>query len=369
MRNEWHFSLLCSSMVQGAGYLVMVFSIVGQSKWHVHIPLGQISYGDFPQEFPLDLVAAAIFYFFGTQKANEFFAIQEPFAPYVLSCPDEILAQLLNNLFTKMGVPWPCGRSAVRTSTPETWQRNSTAYTNSKYHNIPKGYHYEPKDLKQIMSCANCFKLFLPNSESRCSRCEYRSYCSAACKQSAWNSDNNGMPAHRSECMKIYYNLKHLTPGYRHMPEYLADINLFPPFFQSAAVFLGKTSTCDNVLPVPKPITEELSALKNHLDRHKLGQNKLELVDVATVEKQQEGGDVGVNEVEDERLEGKGSIHKGGEEPFQSGIQLLEKTRAESSEPTWTWYSQGSVTRSTFHAGYSSPRSLYERYKLGYCPS
>lgn len=222
----------------GPPRLVLVFSALNSfDQPPICMPLrashqAQTSSG----ECPLDLIAAGVFQFFISGTARVLYGTEELFAPSSLSCSDETLAGLLTVLFLKAGLT---ADRRISISSPRV---SLKCLVGSSAETVISawGQNYQVDELKQLLICTSCLRLFIPNSQGyRCENCGYRSYCSEQCKKFQWGFTKTHLPAHQSEC-KIIHDLldklgqKRLKENYIYLGEAEYKIK-FPP--QATGVF------------------------------------------------------------------------------------------------------------------------------------
>lgn len=169
--NEWHLMLLqLEGLSCGLGIL---FYVPGTDIWSfvdVFVP------GSHPQsalpgdffELPLDLVSWQIFDFFTRRVGNHTPDTKEGFAPFSLSCSDEILAKLLSGLFLDLGLPPERQIGTSRQNQiPMKYREQIVTLANKGATRVPVN------SFKTMLTCASCFGLFacIDTNLSLCSLC------------------------------------------------------------------------------------------------------------------------------------------------------------------------------------------------------
>lgn len=206
VKNEWCFFLMqLPPETKEVSRVALVFSILDllyQSP--ICIPLKALRQPDAPvEECPLDLIAAGIFRFFSSGMVETLYEMEEPVAPFSLSCSDETLAGLLTVLFVKAGLPKD---RRVNISSPRVSSQYLAGNATGTIMNA-WDRSYKTEELKQLLLCASCLGLFVPGPGGyKCEDCGYRSYCGRQCKNFQRASTKTHLPPHESEC-KIIRNI------------------------------------------------------------------------------------------------------------------------------------------------------------------
>lgn len=182
--NEWNLMLLQSRDLSYC--LGILFYLPGTELWSfvdIFVPGSptQSTLAGNQFELPLDLIAWQVFDFFTRRVVNHELDIKQGFAPFSLSCPDEILAKLLSSLFLDLGLP---SERQIKVSEqkqiPMRYQECTATLPNERATHVPVG------SFKTMLTCASCFRLFTRMDTNP----SLRNVCPETCEGNQQNSGN-----------------------------------------------------------------------------------------------------------------------------------------------------------------------------------